>query len=82
MSLPSWRLVEKRNGRHSHVTVWVGPDADHRANAGTLIVDHEQAEDLFRHVGVDSKRFEIERDLYVPKPGETVAPPRDPGKRR
>lgn len=66
MSLPSWRIIEERNGRHSHVTVFVGPDADHRANAGTLIVDREQAEDLFRHLGADSRRFEIERDLRVP----------------
>jgi hypothetical protein len=46
--LSSWLLREtERNDRHSHVSVFVGPDADHRALAGRLVLDHDQAADLF-----------------------------------
>jgi hypothetical protein len=45
---PSWLLREtERNPRHSHVSVFVGPDHEHRALAGQLCLDHGQADDLF-----------------------------------
>lgn len=53
--LPSWLLREtERNPRHSHVSVFVGPDADHRALAGQLVLDHDQADDLFTMIGQTS----------------------------
>lgn len=61
MSLPSWLLREtERNGRHSHVAVFVGPDADHRAKAGELCLDHDQADDLFALVRASTRRVEVQ----------------------
>lgn len=65
--LPSWLLREtERNPRHSHVSVFVGPDADHRALAGTLVLDHDQADDLIAIMegataGGRRRRVDIER---------------------
>lgn len=62
MPLPSWLIREtERNGRHSHITIFVGPDADHRANAGSLALDHDEAEDLMHLLAGDTNRVEIQR---------------------
>lgn len=62
MALPSWLIREtERNARHSRVSVFAGPDADHRALAGTLVLNHDEADDLFSALGRDSNRFTIER---------------------
>lgn len=63
-ALPSWLLRETQRDTHSHVSVFVGPDADHRALAGTLILSLAQAEDLFGMMGrageVGPKRQRVE----------------------
>lgn len=38
----SIRLYGSRQGGHTHIRVFVGPDADHRAKAGDLVFRNEE----------------------------------------
>lgn len=80
--LPSWRLLEKRNARHSHVSVFVGPDADHRALAGRIVLDHDQADDLFVMLTTGRERVTVTRagrdDDEASTPGLLEPPWDDP----
>ncbi len=75
MSLPSWLFREtERNPRHSWISIFVGPDADHRANAGAVCLDHEQADDLFdlvRGAHAARQRVEVQR---APLPEQSIPP--------
>lgn len=67
MALPSWLIREDDcNERHVHCSLFVGPDADHRAKSGSLVFDPEQFEDFTRLLAGDTNRVQVDRRPQQP----------------